>query len=151
MVIKQINVSAYSGRFPSPDSTDLIIHDGPLYDSKQVLSLLNKGDNNTIPWTRRCKADLQRMSFDIADARALIKDALRSGQYLNSQWCEQKPSGPWAACDAYRLVRDEWNEYAHKEFRIEYYVKFAIGKTGKILLLISCHLSTSIRRLDNDE
>lgn len=71
----------------------------------------------------------------------LGKLLITQGQYVNSQWCVQKPTGPWAACDGYRLFRDEWVEYAHKEMRYEYYVKFAIGKTGKLLLLVSCHLS----------
>ena len=92
-----------------------------------------------IPWTKDCKNDLQKHTLDISDARQLVHEAITSGQYLNSQWCVQKPTGPWAACDGYRLFRDEWIEYAHKYMRIEYYIKFAIGKTGKLLLLVSCH------------
>ena len=50
-----------------------------------------------------------------------------------------KPSGPWAACDAYQLWHNEWVQAAYKEMCFEYYIKFAIGKSGKLLLLVSCH------------
>ncbi|MFT5758590.1 MAG: hypothetical protein ACI9LM_003336 [Alteromonadaceae bacterium] len=144
MVNNRVNVSAYSGLPPIEVSSDTIyIEDGPLYDVEKVLQLLTEGDEKTIPWTRKCKTDLQKWSLDKEDARQIVKDAIsqQEGTYLNSQWCVQNPTGPWAGCDSYKLVRDEWVEYAHKYMRFEYYVKFAIGKTGKILLLVSCHLS----------
>ena len=137
-----INLSAYSGLPPErQEGGRTLIADGPLYPVVDVLALLETGDQNTVLWTRKCKSDVQLLAYDICDIRGLIKDAVTQGQYLNSEWCVQKPTGPWAACDGYRLFRDEWVPYAHKEMRCEYYVKFAIGKTGKILLLVSCHLS----------
>ena len=48
--------------------------------------------------------------------------------------------GPWAACDAYVLVRTEHLPHLRKDMECEYYIKFAIGKTGTVLLLASCHL-----------
>lgn len=142
MVNNAINVSAYSGEVPLGGSSETIyIEGGPLYEVDKVLQLLAEGDEKTIPWTRKCISDLQKWSLDKEDARQILKEAITQGRYLNSQWCVQKPTGPWAACDGYKLVRNEWVDYAHKEMRFEYYVKLAVGKTGRILLLVSCHLS----------
>ncbi|MET3715356.1 hypothetical protein ABMD26_001604 [Pseudomonas sp. PvP001] len=63
------------------------------------------------------------------------------GRYLNAQWCQTGKPGVWAACDAYRVSRKEWNEYAYKELDVTYYVKFCIGKLGGLILLVSCHTS----------
>src|SRR5690554_5358995 len=142
MVNNAINVSAYKGLPPSEIGDDRhYISDGPLYPVEDVLNLLEVGESATILWTRQCKSHVQQLSYEIADVQKLIKQAITQGQYVNSQWCVQRPTGPWAACDSYRLFRNEWVEYAYKEMRYEYYVKFAIGKTGKLLLLVSCHLS----------
>ncbi|MEM5528246.1 hypothetical protein WN093_05390 [Gammaproteobacteria bacterium AS21] len=137
-----MNVSAYEGLPPSEVGVvSYYISDGPLYSLTDVLALLDTGESSTILWTRKCKNDVQQLSYEIADVQKLIKQAVTQGRYINSQWCRQQPTGPWAACDSYRLSRDEWVEYAYKEMRYKYYVKFAIGKTGKLLLLVSCHLS----------
>lgn len=142
MVNNAINVSAYEGQPPRAVGDDRnYISGGPLYAVEGVLALLDVGAPTTILWTKQCKRDVQQLAYEIADVQKLIEQAVSQGQYVNSQWCVQKPTGPWAACDGYRLFRDEWVEYAHKEMRYEYYVKFAIGKTGKCLLLVSCHLS----------
>lgn len=142
MVNNAINVSAYSGQPPGGAGGDrTYIEGGPLYAVTDVLALLNAGDSQTMLWTRKCIADVQQLAYDISDVRTLLKQALTGGKYLKSEWCVQQPTGPWAACDSYRLQRTEWIEHAHKEMHIEYYVKFAIGKTGKLLLLVSCHIS----------
>lgn len=140
-MVNNANVSAYQGLVPASNSSDAArrISGGPLYDSNDVFKILRQGDGSTIPWTNKCTRDIHRLELDIADVRKLIKETLEKGRYKNSQWCEQAPSGPWAACDAYSLKRKEWVENAKKEMEFEYYVKFAIGKTGKILLLVSCH------------
>ncbi|WP_291820171.1 hypothetical protein [Marinobacter sp.] len=91
-------------------------------------------------WTRKCKDDLQKYTLDAADTVELLTEALQHGRYRDLEWCEQRPTGPRAACDAYTLARKEWIPYAHKEFPIEYYIKFAIAKTGTVILLVSCHL-----------
>lgn len=141
MVNNLRNLSIYTGQPPSEEGEKGISTDNPLYEVDQVLEILVKGDEKTIPWTRDCKSDLQKYSLDRADARQLVKEAITEGRYLNSQWCLQKAAGPWAACDGYHLFRDEWVENARKMMRFEYYVKFAIGSKGNILLLVSCHLS----------
>lgn len=91
-------------------------------------------------WTRKCKDDLQKYFLDAEDAAGLLSEALQYGRYRDSEWCEQRPTGPWAACDAYTLMRKEWIPHAHKELQIEYYLKFAIARTGTVILLVSCHL-----------
>lgn len=142
MVNNAINVSAYEGQPPTEVGNKRSrISDGPLYDVKEVFALLTQGDDQTHLWTRKCVQDVQALAFDIADVRELLKQALTTGHYINSEWCVQKPTGPWAACDSYRLSRQEWNDAAYKDLPCEYYVKFAIGKTGRLLLLVSCHLS----------
>lgn len=136
------NISAYSDQPPADGAPESkrIIKTGPIYPTADVLEVLSAG--RTIPWTRKCTRDLQNLAFDDDDIKILVKAALQEGRYLNSQWCVQTPTGPWAACDAYKLSRDEWNDYAYKDLRVDYYLKFAIGKTGKILLLVSVHVPT---------
>jgi len=36
--------------------------------------------------------------------------------------------------------RREWVSAVKKEMNMEYFVKFAIGKTGALVLVVSCHL-----------
>lgn len=142
MVNNAVNVSAYEGTPPaSREEGRVHIDSGPLYDKSTVLALLDQGDEHTKLWTKKCIQDVQRLEFDIEDVRALLKQALLNGRYVNSEWCVQNPTGPWAACDSYCLVRAEWNDHAYKDMHYEYYVKFAINKAGKLLLLVSCHLS----------
>lgn len=131
-------ISSYTGKLPV-NEFDRKIVTGPLYPEEEVLSLLNSGSESIITWTRKCTADVQRLSLDDSDLFELVELAVRGGRYNGSEWCEQKPGGPWAACDAYSVIRPEWIPAAHKEMDIEYYIKFAVAKTGAILLLISCH------------
>ncbi len=139
MVNKRMNVSAYPCDPPADAQTNRRIPEGPLYRKEDVLAVLRQGDRALITWTRKCSNDLQRLGFDIGDASTLIGEALSTGRYRNSEWCQQHPSGPWAACDAYQVTRMEWVHAAHKDMKFDYYVKFGIGKTGKILLIVSCH------------
>lgn len=55
------------------------------------------------------------------------------------QWCDNG-QGALAACDAYEVCRDEMIPATGKAVQSRYFVKFAIGKTGRILLLVSCHV-----------
>ena len=140
MVSKKI-VSLYDANLPEVGGR-LEIRGGPLYDKDQVLPLLTE-EKNIVLWTRKCVEDLQYWRIELEDVAELIKTGLDKGTFLGSQWCEQKKNGPWAACDAYRISRLEWSDVAHKGISFEYYIKFAINQTGKLLLIISCHLSGS--------
>lgn len=139
MVNNKLNLSAYQGLPPTGEQEDRRISGGPLYAVGDVLTLLDQGEKALVPWTRKCKDDLMRLSLDVADAQELVRVALTRGNYRNSEWCVQKPTGPWAACDAYHFYRREWVQAAHKELDFPYFIKFAVGKTGKLLLLVSCH------------
>lgn len=141
-MVNNVIVSRYTGTLPlSRKKADLKIPGGPIYNTQEVLSLLDTNGRSALrPWTRKCIDDLQKYSLDTDDVEGLLRAALRTGKFLGSEWCEQQPRGPWAACDAYRTFRREWIKAADKEMDVEYYIKFAIGKTGQLLLLVSCHL-----------
>lgn len=141
MVNNSVNVSAYQGEPPTSTGEQRVYLPGPIYPVEDVLRILSQGDEQTRLWTRACIRDVTNMAFELAEVRELVRLAIIDGVYANSQWCIQKPNGPWAACDSYRLSRQEWIDSANKMMSLEYYVKYAISKTGKILLLVSCHMS----------
>lgn len=143
MVNNPINISAYSELVPDylrEQGADRSIAGGPLYDPRRVLELL-QGDGSSIhPWTKKCVKDMRdKLCLDHEGVADLVRDAVTRGRYLNSQWCIGNRDHIWAACDAYVLRREEYIVYAHKFMEIEYYLKFAINKSGKLLLLVSCH------------
>lgn len=135
-------VSKHEGALPSDSGNwkGRKIPDGPLYTTGDVLEVLNLGDNAIRTWTKKCSRDVQNLSLDADDLCELVRIALHSGQFKGSEWCEQKPFGPWAACDAYSLTRNEWVPAMRREMTFEYYIKFAIAKSGNLLLMASCHL-----------
>lgn len=114
---------------------------GPLYLKADVLPLLNA--ESIIAWTKGCREDLQKWSLDGDELAELIKLAVNKGRYIDSEWCQEKPNGAWAACDAYTVIEEQWNEYTKQYQDTEFYLKFAIGKSGKVILTISCHPSGS--------
>lgn len=145
MVNKTI-VSRFTGNFPLDEGAPRKIAEGPLYPATEVLALLaESGAQAVSAWTRKCQSDMQKWSLDTDDLCELMEIALRSGHFRGAEWCVQRPNGPWAACDAYSLVRREWVAHARREIDMEYYIKFAIAKTGKVLLVVSCHPSENRR------
>jgi len=141
-MVSSIIVSQYTGELPKSERDRKIKGlKGPLYDSANVLKILE--NKQPIAWSNGCILDMQKWSFDADDLEELTRYAINHGQYIGSEWCTNKPNGASAACDSYRFTRREWNENAYKEMSFDYYVKVAIGKTGKVLLLASCHPSGS--------
>ncbi len=139
-MVNTLNVSQYDGSpLPVSESGEHLIGGGPLYSPEDIQGVLDGGEGAIKLWTRNCIRDVQNMGMDNIEVADLINVALKKGRYTNSQWCVAKPGGVWAACDAYRLVREEWVGYAHKYMNIEYYVKFAINRSGKLILTVSCH------------
>lgn len=123
---------------PSPQRR---IAAGPLYAVDDVLEALAAQTLRVV--TRKAMRDVQELSLDDEELAQLIRRAVQYGRYKNSEWCEAgrtQTATSWAACDAYTVSRDERNETAGKSFTCEYYLKFAIGKTGLVLLVVSCHL-----------
>ena len=78
------------------------------------------------------------LKADVTEVSDLLL-GLSSRNYIDSEWCENGKQA-WAACDAYLTQRKEWVERIRKQVSMSFFVKFAIGKTGKVVLLVSCHL-----------
>lgn len=138
MVNNRKNVSQHASA--PPTGVERRIQSGaaaPLYDRADVLRLLGK--HAIVAFTQKCTKDVQKYGLDDQQLSDLVKDAVIQGVYKGSEWCEKNPDGPWAACDVYVLSRPEWNKYAHKDILQEYYVKLAINKLGKVILLVSMH------------
>ena len=132
-------VSRFTEGLPEGSRADRKLSGGPLHPAHEILELLANDSSHVIPWTEKCIKDVQKWELDGDDLRELAELAIRNGRFKGAEWCKQKPQGPWAACDAYSVIRREWIAAAHREMDMEYYIKFAISKTGNILLLASCH------------
>ncbi len=139
-MVNTVNVSGYEGNPPGSDAEVRIIRGGPIYSVAKVKAALEQ--KGAVTWTADAGEDLQDLDLTTDGAITLINQAISNGRFLNSQWCQQKPGGPWAACDSYRLALYEWNDNAHRELESEYYLKFAIAKSGALVFIISCHLSS---------
>ena len=141
-MVRNIIVSQYSkGPVPAKDSCRKI-SGGPLYDVNSVLGVLASTETQSLQiWTRKGLKDLRVLNLDEQDLRELLSLAVNRGRFVGSEWCAQNENGPWAACDAYSVSRREWIANARKEMNIEYYMKFSLSKSGRILLLVSCHLT----------
>lgn len=114
------------------------INSGPLYSAEQVALLANS--DAIRPSTKDCLNDIQQLELDNDDLARLVKKSLKTGRYINSVWCRVSPKAI-AACDAYTVCDKAWIEAARKEMDCQYYLKFAINSSGKLLLMVSCHLS----------
>ena len=132
-------VSRFAGP-PPPNEQNRRIPSGPLYPPEEVLELLRTiSEDDVIAWTEKCARDMQTWTLGPEDLKELLSIAVTRGRFRNSEWCVQQPYGPWAACDAYSLSRSEYIQKAYKEMDIKYYLKFAIARTGVVMLVISCH------------
>lgn len=131
------NLSACGGK-PSGDGESRKIAGGPLYDLTAIQALSVQPDLVKL-WTRRCVDKAADLGFDAAGAGGLIRE-LSKQDCRDSEWCENGKRGA-AACDAYTLSRLEHVEAVNKSYRIEYFLKFALSKTGTLVLMVSCHAS----------
>jgi hypothetical protein len=137
-MVKIVVLSEYSTSPPVELGTGRIkIDGGPLYDLSRVQSLAMGGGLNT--WTDRCDKTIYELFGGDLDAVASLMFALQSSNYRDSEWCSNGRNA-WAACDAYSIRRVEWVATVNKEMPIEYFLKFAVSKTGQLVLLVSCHL-----------
>lgn len=134
-------VSRFAGGSPpSADMASRKIAGGPLYEQAAVHEVLEQGESVIVLWTQKCISDLKKYELDHEGVMRLIRLALTRGRFKGSEWCVSKPGGVWAACDSYQVVDKQWVPAAHKDMDFEYYLKFAIGKTGQVILTVSCHL-----------
>lgn len=135
-MVNYIIVSEYDEVRAEPSGSRKI-GGGPLYRLPRVQALC--GDTTQLLlWTHKCVTDVQGLGMDIEDVAALIRE-LGARNYIDSEWC--RSGSAWAACDAYRRAWSEWMAGAGKRMDMEYFPKFAIGRTGELLLVVSCHLS----------
>lgn len=129
------NLSAYVGVQPN-EGEDRKIAGGPLYALARI-QMLTELPNSVQFWTAKCRRDAANLTLAPADVGSMIRE-LNERDYRDSEWCENG-KGFWAACDAYNLTRSEYLEHAGKWFRMEYFLKFAESRTGKLVLIVSCH------------
>ncbi|MDP2370128.1 hypothetical protein [Rhodoferax sp.] len=90
-------------------------------------------------WTRGSEQKARDLNVDTEDVAQWLLE-LAPHNYRDSEWCTDGRRA-WAACDAYLLRRNEWITTAHKYMAIEYFLKFAIAKSGALVLMVSCHTS----------
>ncbi|MDQ7051031.1 MAG: hypothetical protein Q9M92_16465 [Enterobacterales bacterium] len=138
-MVNTINLSRYQGKPPKAD-TNRKIAGGPLYSAEELLLILETGVNSFTPITKRCLADIERFELSHDDIISLLRLCAESGKFRGSEWCRGSKDGHWLACDAYSVCRQEWIKASSKNMNIEYYLKFAIGKTGQVILMVSCHV-----------
>jgi len=132
-------ITSEGGEGPPSAGGDRRIANGPLYEEEEIRAILESSDQPVIPGTARCIEQVADLEFTGKDLVQLIFDCLDRGRFLNSQWCQTKDNGPWAACDGYRVRRREWFDSLSKKLEIEYYVKFGIARSKRTIVLISCH------------
>ena len=135
-------VSQFVGKGPPREGAYRKIPGGPLYEADDVLGLLDSNPPAAETWTQSCQSDFRRWKLKEKDVCELVKIAVESlDQFYDSDWCLQEVGGPWAACDAYTVKCRKWRPHAGIKSGMKFYVKFAIHRTGKKLLLVSCHPS----------
>ena len=137
-----IVVSQFVGKGPPREGACRKIPGGPLYEAGDVLDLLDPYPPVVEAWTRRCRLDVLNWKLEEEDVCELVKIAVESpNQFHDSEWCLQEVDGPWAACDAYTVKCRKWRPHAKIKSGMKFYVKFAIARTSRKLLLVSCHPS----------
>lgn len=139
MMVK-IVLSEYSSQPPdSAGRVKIVTANGqPLYSLARVQALI-EDEKRLVLWTRKCQQDVHKLFDSDLEQVAELIQALRQDAYIDSEWCENG-RGAWAACDAYRIRRVEVIPATGKSAIVEYFLKFAVGKTGQLVLLVSCHL-----------
>ncbi len=131
------NLSAYGGVIPSRGVSRKIT-DGPCY-SLSVVKKLAAAPNGVRLATRASTKDARELVLDARGIADLLGE-LRAADYIDSEWCEISP-GHWLGCDAYHLVRREYNEAASKYLEVEYFLKFGINSRITIVMMVSNHVS----------
>ena len=139
-MVRIIVLSEYSSDPPDGSGRVKIATEGghPLYSLERVQALV-KDEQRLSLWTRKCQQDVHKLFDSDLECVAELIQALRKDGYIDSEWCENG-KGAWAACDAYRIRRLETIPVTGKTMTVEYFVKFAVSKTGQLVLLVSCHL-----------
>ncbi|MDD2730079.1 MAG: hypothetical protein PHR85_13095 [Malikia sp.] len=139
MVVKTTVLSEYCSNPPQALGTGRIkIKRGPLYDLERIQNLVND-EGQLFAWTEKCRRDIRKLFDDDLSRVAELIQSLKPTDYIDSEWCENG-RGTLAACDAYSIRRLEVMPTTGKSMPVEYFLKFAVGKTGKLVLTVSCHV-----------
>lgn len=137
-MVKLIVVSEYSSNPPEGPGTGRIkIGDGPCYGLARVQDLVLDEDQLKA-WTDKCRKDVRKWFDDDLQRVADLIGSLKESDYIDSEWCENG-KGAVAACDAYSIRRVETAPAIGQALRMEYFLKFAVSKTGTLVLMVSCH------------
>ena len=139
MMVKTIVLSEYNRNPPQVLGTGRVkIDGGPLYDLERIQDLAN-GEGQLFAWTEKCRKDIRKLFDDNLSLVAELIQCLKPTDYIDSEWCENG-KGALAACDAYSIRRLEVMPATGTTMPVEYFLKFAVGKTGKLVLTVSCHV-----------
>ena len=132
--------SEYSQDPPTQSGLRLKIDLGrPLYDLARVQALLaNSAHIKAV--TQKCLQDIETLFAGEYDEVAALIRAIHPKDYRDSEWCECS-RGSVAACDAYVVRRQEVATGSGQNVSVTYFLKFAIGITGQLVVIVSCHLS----------
>lgn len=137
-MVKIFVLSEYSHNPPTVLGTGRIkISGGPLYDLARVQALVLDEDRLNA-WTDKCRKDLRKWFDDDLQRVADLIGSLKTSDYIDSEWCENGKSAV-AACDAYSVRRRERAPATGQTLQMEYFLKFAVNKTGTLVLMVSCH------------
>ncbi len=110
---------------------------GPLYGLARVQALV-EDDAVLKAWTEKCRKDVRKWFDDDMHRIVELIGSLKSSDYIDSEWCENG-AGAVAACDAYSIKKFETAPATGQRIKMEYFLKFAVSKTGKVVLMVSCH------------
>ena len=136
-MVKMFVVSAYSLDPPEVFLGHDKIFGGPLYDLSKVQALA-RGKGQLQAWTDKCRKDVRKWFDDDFGRVADLLEALKTTDYIDSEWCENG-KGALAACDAYGIRVRETVPGMSRSVHMEYFLKFAESKTGALVLMVSCH------------
>ncbi len=151
----RVNVSSYEGAPPKEGESRKISATEPLYPKTVVLALLSKAkeglkneDEQPLVqyFTKRCTRDVANLEWDLEDLIHFLMEVIEHGKYNDSEWCDGSNERHIAACDSYQYIKkDVWQQKARIYMDEDTYIKFAISKSGLLMLLVSCHPSGALK------
>lgn len=110
--------------------------------TKLYPNLLGKLDDFGVhPATERTLDMMFIHKVDLGELRDWVYLALRSGVYINSQWCTGNTPPGIYACDAYEVKGKLFCPEEQEEIMQDVYVKVCITKSGAAAAVISLHPS----------
>lgn len=136
-MVKLFILSEYSLNPPEDGQGRVKIANGPLYALERVQTLA-RDENRLKTWTEKCRKDVRKWFDDDLERVGELILSLRPRDYIDSEWCENG-KGAIAACDAYSVSSVEMAPATGHLMRMDYFLKFAVSKTGALVLIVSCH------------